>query len=394
MSTRTLTAGGPALSGRDLVAVKLQGCERVDGLFEYALTLKTPDARNFSYSGAADFDLDDFIGKEINLRIELADATGGVREINALVWEARFLREEGRSAFYELTLKPWLALATLKQDCKIFQDATVVEVLYEILEAYNYPVEKRLTGNYPKRDYQTQYNETDYDYLDRLCQEWGISYFFEHQENAHRLILIDEMSAWKKNPNERYRVIRYHDPDEAIEEESIDALVPLRRIASGRYTTRDYDYTRPRSDLTVTQTAPRETAHPGYEIFAWHEATSAGSHYVQPQAGPNQATNEAISEGDQLSRLRMQAIRSRGWRAQGGGRLPAARPRSRLHLRTDRTSFESGKHRLPDPMDSAPHRRSRAGDTKRQGSGSQKGKRRGGTKDRSAATAMAGPGGF
>jgi hypothetical protein len=32
----------------------------------------------------------------------------------------------------------------------------------ELLSAYGFSVEKRLSGVYPKRDYQTQYNETDY----------------------------------------------------------------------------------------------------------------------------------------------------------------------------------------------------------------------------------------
>jgi type VI secretion system secreted protein VgrG len=302
-----------------LVAVKLQGHEGIDSLFEYHLTLKTPDARNHSSSQAADYNLDEFIGKEINVEIELADEAGGKREINALVVEARFLREEGRNAFYELTLKPWLYLATLTTDCKVFQDRTVVELLEELLSDYGYPVEKRLTGDYPKRDYQTQYNETDYEFFVRLCEEWGISYFFEHEGVAQRLILADEISAYRKNPNARYQTLKFHFPDEQIEEEYIDAFVPLRRIASGCYISRDYDYTRPKADLTVPQAHPRETAENDYEVFAWHAGQSGGSHYVQPKAGPNQATNEPITEGSRLALLRMQALSSPGWRAKGGG---------------------------------------------------------------------------
>ncbi|MDR3322914.1 MAG: type VI secretion system tip protein VgrG [Zoogloeaceae bacterium] len=326
MSSRTLTAIGAALPGEALVAVKLQGHEGVDGLFEYRLVLKTPDDKNVSSSAGADFNLDDFIGKEVQVEIELADEDGGKREINALVVEARFLREEGRHAFYELTLKPWLYLATLTSDCKIFQDKTVEEILDALLGDYGYPVEKRLTGEYPKRDYQTQYNETDYAFFVRLCEEWGISYFFEHEGGAHRLILVDEMSAYRKNPNARYQTLKFHFPDEQVEEEYIDAFVPLRRIASGQYVSREYDYTRPKANLTVTQANPRETAENGYEVFLWHEGTSGGSHYAQPKAGPNQATNEPVTEGDRLALLRMQALRSPGWRAKGGGNARGLTP--------------------------------------------------------------------
>jgi uncharacterized protein involved in type VI secretion and phage assembly len=55
----------------------------------------------------------------------------------------------------------------------------------------------------------------------------------EHEESARRRVLIDGMAAWKRNPNECYREIKCHDPDEQAEEEYIDALVPERRIASG-----------------------------------------------------------------------------------------------------------------------------------------------------------------
>ncbi|GHT94532.1 hypothetical protein AGMMS49545_15970 [Betaproteobacteria bacterium] len=326
MSARTLMARGAALPGLDLVATKLQGEEGVEGLFVYKLTLKTPDKANDSAGGASNYELDDCIGKEVTAEIELADAGGGKREINALVTEAKFLREEGRNAFYELTMRPWLYLATLTADCKIFQDKTVVEILDELLGDYGYPFEKRLTGTYPKRDYQTQYNETDHDFFVRLCEEWGISWFFEHEGGAHRLILVDEMSAYRRNPNARYQTLKFHFPDEQIEEEYIDAFVPGKRLVSGQYVSRDYDYTRPQADLTVARTEPRNTLQNDREIFAWHVGQSGGSHYVQPKAGPNQATNEPITEGERLAVLRMQALKSPGWRAKGGGQLRGLAP--------------------------------------------------------------------
>jgi type VI secretion system secreted protein VgrG len=305
----------------------------VDGLFDYRLELKTPDGYNFSHMGGANLDLDGFIGKEINVGIELADTRGGIREINGLVTESRFLREEGRHAFYELRLRPWLYLADLTRDCKIFQDLTVVELLDELLSEYGFPVEKRLVGDYPKRDYQTQYNETDFGFFVRLCEEWGISYFFEHSGKAHRLVLTDDMSAWRRNPNERYQVVMFHLAGEQAEEEYIDALVPLRRIASGAYQSREYDYTRPKADLTVEQTHPRDTAANDFEVFAWHGLESMASHYAQPKAGPEQATNEAVTEGDKLALLRMQALRSPGWRARGGGNLRGMVPGCVFRLR-------------------------------------------------------------
>lgn len=61
--------GQPALE-----PVRLSGREGLNHLFEYELLLKTPDALNLGASGAVDFDLDAFIGREISCLIELDGA--------------------------------------------------------------------------------------------------------------------------------------------------------------------------------------------------------------------------------------------------------------------------------------------------------------------------------
>ena len=38
---------------------------------------------------------------------------------------------------------------------------------------------------YPKLDYCIQYHETDFDFVSRLIEEFGIYYFFEHEDEAH-----------------------------------------------------------------------------------------------------------------------------------------------------------------------------------------------------------------
>ncbi|MEB0001179.1 phage late control D family protein, partial [Cryobacterium sp. RTS3] len=81
-------------------------------------------------------------------------------------------------------------LATLTTDCKIFQDQSVIKIIDLLFADYAFPVDKRLIETYPKRDYQTQYNESDFTFFSRLCEEWGINYFFEHDNGVHRLVLI------------------------------------------------------------------------------------------------------------------------------------------------------------------------------------------------------------
>ncbi|QSI32670.1 type VI secretion system tip protein VgrG [Variovorax sp. RKNM96] len=333
--------GRPALE-----PVRLSGAEGLNSLFAYELLLKTPDALNLGASDAANFDLDSFIGQQITCNVQL-DGAGqflsgaigasvhhvgaGIRQINALITDVAMWGEEGRHVQYKLTLRPWLHLATLTTDCKIYQNRIVVQILDELLGDYGFAVEKRLIESYPTRDYQTQYNESDFEFFSRLCQEWGISYFFEHCGDKHRLVLIDNMGAYKKNESAAYQEVDYHAPGWKVDAEYVHSFVPHHQLTSGRYASRDYDYTRPRADLSVDRSDPRATRQADGEVYQWH-AGQGGSHYAQPKAGSADA-NDPQGEGRRLALLRMQGLRAHGARAQASGNLRGMVPGCSFQLR-------------------------------------------------------------
>ncbi|MDM0009550.1 type VI secretion system tip protein TssI/VgrG [Variovorax sp. J22G73] len=298
----------PVVFGRPVLEpVRLSGEEGVDGLFAYELWL----------SGAAELELDGFVGREICCEIELDGAAP--RQINALITDAALWGEQGRHVHYKLTLRPWLHLATLRTDCRIFQNQTVAQILDALLANYGFPVDKRLAESYPPRDYQTQFNESDFQFFSRLCQEWGISYHFEHSQGRHRLVLSDAMGAFKPAESAAYREVEYHAPGWKLDAEYIHSFVPMHQLTSGRYAARDYDYTRPRADLSASRKDPRPTGHADGEVYQWH-AETGGAHFVQPNAG-SAGNNDPKAEGDLLAMLRMQALRTHGARAQASGNL-------------------------------------------------------------------------
>lgn len=334
--SRTLSASStaiPEIMGQPaLVPVKLSGTEGLNGLFEYHLDLKTPDGLNLIPSHAANFKLNDFIGRELTVKIELEgngsfisgvaggssiNSGAGTREITGLITDAALLGESGRFVHYQLTLRPWLYLATENSDCRIYQDKTVVEILDALLGKYSFPVDKRFIDTYPKRDYQTQFNESDYHFFCRLCEEWGINWFFEHSDGKHRLVLIDNMGAHKKNPSAAYQQIPFYPEGHKLDSEYVHRFTPTEIITAGSYTTKDYDYTRPKADLTVKRSDPRQTAHNQQEVYEWH----ADAHYSQPKAGVDKDGNDPAEESKFLARMRMESLRQRGHHAQGSGHL-------------------------------------------------------------------------
>ncbi|ENB1581922.1 phage late control D family protein, partial [Salmonella enterica] len=185
-----VTVSGSAVPPQMLLFASLNGSETLGALFTYVVQLKTPDTLNLGYvSPAANLPLKPMVGKDLCVNIELDG--GGKRHISGLVTAARVVGHEGRSVTYELRMEPWVKLLTHTSDYKAFQNKTVVDILDEVLAEYPYPVEKRLVESYPVRTWQVQYGETDFDFLQRLMQEWGIYWWFEHSEDSHTLVLAD-----------------------------------------------------------------------------------------------------------------------------------------------------------------------------------------------------------
>ncbi|RGA32096.1 type VI secretion system tip protein VgrG, partial [Klebsiella pneumoniae] len=130
-------------------------------------------------------DLDAAIGHEMTLSIELdgmgAGLLGGVgagtREITGLITAIELIGGVDDNRRYRYTLRPWLWLATRTSDYKAFQNRTVIDILDEVLADYNFSVDKRLdTSVYPKLIWEVQHGETDAHFIQRLTEQWGISY--------------------------------------------------------------------------------------------------------------------------------------------------------------------------------------------------------------------------
>ncbi|EIR5481627.1 type VI secretion system tip protein VgrG [Salmonella enterica] len=295
-----VTVSSSAVPPGALLFASLDGGETLSELFSYVVQLKTPDTLNLGYvSPAANLPLKPMVGKDLCVNIELDG--GGKRHISGLVTAARVVGHEGRSVTYELRMEPWVKLLTHTSDYKAFQNKTVVDILDEVLAEYPYPVEKRLVESYPVRTWQVQYGETDFDFLQRLMQEWGIYWWFEHSEDSHTLVLADAISAHKACPDSP--LVEWHQEGLKLDKEFIHTITANESLRTGQWVLDDFDFTKPRSLLANTVANPRETGHATYEHYEW-----PGDYFDK-------------SEGEMLTRIRMEAQRSPGSRVLGGGNI-------------------------------------------------------------------------
>jgi type VI secretion system secreted protein VgrG len=304
----------PSLLGRPALEFKsLDGREALGQLFEYTVRLQTPDSPLLTEHVTANVPVKQLVGKEFGLCIELdgkgfgtAARTGaGTRQINGLVTRARFVQSENRRGLYEIVLRPWLILATRTSDYRIFQNQTPLEIIEEVLADYSFPTEKRVTHRYPKRVFQVQYGETDFEFITRLMQEFGIYYFFEHKDGAHKLVLVDDVGAHMRFESRAYHTISYYPPGHKIDEEYCNHFCSSENLESGQWVTDDFDFTQPRARLRQVSRMPRNTGNNAQELYKWP------GDYSDPD------------EGQILARTRMEATGAPGSRGQGSGNLRA-----------------------------------------------------------------------
>jgi type VI secretion system secreted protein VgrG len=171
---------------------------------------------------------------------------------------------------YRLEVVPRLWFLSQAADCRIFQQKTVVEILQQIFSEHGVaPVEFRIFGSQPTREYTTQYNETDLAFAERLMQEAGYFYFFEHSKSAHTLVVTDRNQAFRPTEHPEHWVIHEGDNIDVFNQWS-EAL----ETAYGAIQLQDYDPTKPSTPVKGQQTTTQQTAGASdRDVFVWPAMT-------------------------------------------------------------------------------------------------------------------------
>ncbi|NTY36592.1 type VI secretion system Vgr family protein [Burkholderia diffusa] len=283
---RVFTLDSP--HGDDLKFHTLDGSDELGRLFEFRVEALA-DSHSLS--------LKDMLGKAVTVRIEQQDQS--TRYLNGIVARASLSgRRAERYYGYELVVRPWLWLATRRSDCRIFQNKTVPEIVQEVLSTYGFPIENHLAESYVPREYCVQYNETDAVFVSRLMEFEGIYYWFKHAEDTHTLMLSDAMSSHTALPG--YETIPYiaRDRTAIADEEHIDGWLPAQEVSVGKHQTTDYDYTKPRADLSSQKVDPRGHDHDSFASFEWpggYRDDAPGAHYSRVRLEEQQAEHERAS---------------------------------------------------------------------------------------------------
>ena len=204
-------------------------------------------------SGNPELNVDSYVGQSAVLAFQ---RHGRATFFDGVVSGCGLAGFDGTTARYVLEIVPQFALVRHRTDYRIYQEQALPELLSQVLlhaGVSNFDA-TGVTGDYTKRDYVVQYNETDLDFANRLMESEGVFYFFRHADGPETLVLGDHASVF-----ETFAEYVYHGenaPPPSPTEEYVRTFSRTAGLFTGRATVNDYDFTKPTLSLMASAADP------------------------------------------------------------------------------------------------------------------------------------------
>ena len=209
-----------------------------------------------------DLDLETLLHKQAFLALD-ANGSGIHGQIHRIAQAAT----GKRLTRYRLTLVPQLSYLKHRTNQRIYQKISVPKIIALLLDehgiksnAYSF----QLSQPCPDRDYCVQYDETDLHFIQRLCEEEGIHYHFQHSKKTHLLVFGDDQGVFQKLG----RPTAYMQGSGMVADEPAIKSFKFRLATRTTQTTRrDYNFEKPRLTLEAGYTPKGENTEPQLEDY-------------------------------------------------------------------------------------------------------------------------------
>lgn len=217
-------------------------------------------------SESPDFDLESLLSQPAFLQFGL-DGEG----IHGRI-EDVFVGEAGkRLTRYQLMLVPALHYLQFSHNQRIFQHLTVPQIVAQVLDGHGIQADAYTfhVSTSPEREYCTQYGESDFEFIQRLCSEDGISWHHQHSQDGHQLVFTDDQTYFPKLGDVPYQ----QGAGLAADHPVVSQFSMRFSTRTSTATRRDYDFQRPslllESQLAVESTPVLEDY--GYPLLIENE---------------------------------------------------------------------------------------------------------------------------
>lgn len=267
---RLLSLTAPGFSDKDLVLQSFAGRESLSRLFHFQLSFL---ADNHEIKASQ------LVGKQVT--VTLLRGNNPARYYNGYISRlsagetVRFVKDGKTLAYrvYRAEMVPWLWLLTKRARCFIYHiektddPKPLQDILKKVLTDAGFSSNYSDSGIKRKReiDYCVQYRETDFNFISRLLEQYGVYYYFEHTKTDHKLILADSTSGYGDCPESKV------DMPATTGQTQVDHVTSWQhdyQFVSGKWSHTDYNFKDPSTDyLKTTATGVDLQGLDKYEIY-------------------------------------------------------------------------------------------------------------------------------
>ncbi|WP_049601755.1 type VI secretion system Vgr family protein, partial [Yersinia similis] len=257
--------------------------------------VKQPSGLQFTLTAAGlppqtfavvDFTLSEMLSTPFVLNVGLASADPAVdfaavldEDATLFIWREGVLQrsvtgmvasfEQGDTGFhqtrYSMVIRPALWRTSLRRNARIFQQASVEEIITTLLKengindfafGFRHP--------HPVREFCVQYQESDFDFIQRLTAEEGIFYYFEFSAGKNTVVYADDVGSLPKGASLPYN------PNVAAQaqELSITTFTRSAQVRPAMVQLKDYTFKNPNWAAAFSeQSGELQNQRPDYEHF-------------------------------------------------------------------------------------------------------------------------------
>ncbi|PXX25495.1 MULTISPECIES: type VI secretion system Vgr family protein [Burkholderia] len=276
------------------------GLDRVSQLYRYEIEFTSPAAgipMDQVLGRPAKFSVDpidpnmDYLRKMFGENAAQFSAKPATYTVHGVITQFDELETSADETRYRVVLEPTLADLDRGVTSRLFQKQSVEEIVTDTLRHYGYRAgvdfQFQLRGQYKRREYVTQYHETTFAFIRRICAEEGIWFRWEQKKDRAVVVFGDDLDAYAR----KQRTVPYR-RDSGLESVGADAIKTLgremKRVPEA-VRLHDYNHRQAEVSLLVEENTARDDKTTNAVDYRW------GEHYETPE------------EGKRVARLRHEA---------------------------------------------------------------------------------------
>ncbi len=252
MSTPSFNFSTSSHAIDDFTVVSFVGNERISRLFHYVIEIKaamslTVDSKKLL--------TDDIVFTTTQESLEIP--------VHGTLSSFNYLRsDDSQYHFYQATLVPKLWLETLSQSSQIYKKQTIIEIINrELIDAglvndIDFVIDTQKT--YLIQEYVCQFQESNFNFISRLMEYYGIYYYFIHSSSGSKLVISDQQNydnlhdSYPEVGNNSECLFNANPTGNAVYS-SITSLMQSTNKTVEAVAIRDYDPTQPSLTMEATE---------------------------------------------------------------------------------------------------------------------------------------------